>query len=377
MISTVENPTLPASRDSVESTISNARTNDLKQNRVIFFAGDVISPREKYLAPATAGFGGISRGDLKTIQHNGNLGMVYRCKFTIMRTKMIDEPKDMLDPKDIKNWETSYILSNGKLGPNGWEDVQIGGTKETSYLVYKPRYPGEEMRFALQRNEPNGEGGTVEIASLKGADYATVREAQLFFFPNWAEIERGEAKLPPTIRELEILIRSRMGAIRELPVEKQNQYASIANDIIKSCTEYRMWGLNFLKFCEDAINEAKIKGMSYSYPVKAEMILEQLEQKRKDDLVSGEHSATNSLVEEMRLDRAEKNNLEQRRLELEERKLRLEEIKAGIRNPNEMDVVPVAEEVENTVFYCGAPKANGEPCQREVEQGTKCFQHGE
>jgi len=342
MIATVENPAIPAGNESADAAISNARINDIKQTRVLFFAGDVFSATEKYRSPATMGFGGISRSDIQTIQHGGNRGIIYKCKFTTMQEKMIHENKEFLNPQDIKNWEPSYILEKGKLGPNGWEDVQVGGGKDNAYLVYKKRYPGEEMRFALEVNQPNGEGGITEIVALKGAKYPEIRQAQLFFFPEWAEIERGEASLPATLSALEAHIRSRIAAARELDPDTANRYGAIGNDMLRSCAAYRQWGLRYLKYNEDAINSAKTRGDDYSYPELAELVLVQLEQKRKDDLISGEHSSTNQLVAEMRAERAEKNDLLKRQLELEERKLRLEEIKLGIRQPNVEDVVPIA-----------------------------------
>lgn len=80
MIATVENPAIPVGSESADAIISNSRTNDLKQTRVLFFAGDVFSETEKYKSPATMGFGGISRSDLQTIQHGGNRGVIYKCK---------------------------------------------------------------------------------------------------------------------------------------------------------------------------------------------------------------------------------------------------------------------------------------------------------
>jgi hypothetical protein len=393
-VATVENPTIPAQRESVESLISNAERVAMQTSRVLFYAGDVISAIDKYDAPSTMGFGGIYRSDLRTIQHNGNLGMIYRCKFTSMKTKMIDENKAMLLPADVKNWEKSYTLSNAKLGPNGWEDMQVGVDRASAHLVYKPRYPGEEIRFALQHNEPVGERGIVEVAALRGAEYPEIRAAQLFFFPNWEQIERGETRLPDTIRALETHIRARLAATRELDNRLANQYASIANDMIKSCSEYRAWGLAYLKFIEDGINEAKINGQPYSYPLLGEMVLAQLEQKRKDDLVSGEYSGTVQLVEELRAERAEKADTERRRLELEERKVRIEEMKLGITDKVDVPPQAPAEKVEATIVLdadqyeihgtvstveprlCGAPKANGDPCTRTLMEGeTVCFQH--
>lgn len=386
MIATVENPAIPVGSESADAIISNSRTNDIKQTRVLFFAGDVFSETEKYKSPATMGFGGISRSDLQTIQHGGNRGVIYKCKLTTMQEKMIHENKEFLNPQDIKNWESSYILEKGKLGPNGWEDVQIGGTTESAYLVYKKRYPGEEIRFALEVNQPNGEGGLIEISTLKGASYPEVRQAQLFFFPNWSEVERGEASLPKLLSELEAHLRERIAVARELG---ETKYAAIGNEMLRSCAAYRQWGLRYLKFCEDAINSAKTRGEDYSYPSLAELVLFQLEQKRKDDLVSGEHSSTNQLVAEMRAERAEKNDLLKRQLELEERKLRLEEIKLGIRQPDVEDIVPSAtpeaihldEVVDETVVdtdvrLCGAETAKGTPCVRELAEGeVACRQH--
>lgn len=394
MIATINNATIPYGGESVESEISNARTQDLKKTRVLFFAMDVITPDIKYKAPASKGFGGIDRSDLKTIQHNGNLGMIYKCKFTPMRTKMIDDNREMIKPADVSSWETSYTIENGRLNPRTgqWEDVVVGGTDTTAHLIYKARYPGQELHFALTRNAPNGEGGLVEITALKGSDYREQRKWQLFFFPEWAEVERGQASLPTTLSALERHLQSIDVNQSDDPVKA----AAIRADMLKSCTEYRFWGISYLKFVEDAINEAKVKGQGYEYPALGLILLEQLEQKRKDDLVSGEFNSTQLLIEEMRAERANKDSLAQRELELRERELRIKEIELGLRKPDVMDTVPIAtpqaidldtdenapeDEVVETlpeVAYniCGKAKADGTPCQRELKEGEDaCFQH--
>jgi hypothetical protein len=109
----------------------------------------------------------------------------------------------------------------------------------------------------------------------------------------------------------------------------------------------------------------------------------------------------------MRADRAGNAEVAKKQLEIEERKLFLEEVKLGIRNPDGtlvgekaavfktanapdvpnmtalgmLDAEVNTENVDNpqvssTIELCGQPKANGEPCARELKEGeTACFQH--
>lgn len=398
MSTALANATIPADRDSVESAISNTTKADLKLNRVIFTIADTISWKEKHTESSTKGFGGVYRPELKTLKHNGNTGMIYRCKLTVMQEKMDAQNKEMLPPGDVKNWETGYVQSNSKFDPatGTWGDLEI----KSDYMVFAPRFPGHEVLRAVERSLPNGTGGIVEITALKGATRAEVNAAQAYYFPNWNAIQKGVEALPTTVREIEAHIAARLAVVsKEAPFDKVQQYAQIGREMLRSCTEYKIYGQDLVKYEENEINKAKVEGHNYPYSPLAEILLEQLEMTRKDDIATSQASSTEALVREMRADRDTNTELELRKLDIEERKLAIEEAKLGIsRVPAGVEfVAPVPAMIEtnetgDVIFQtpepiiisgqetaervCGKPKANGTPCERVLRENEEsCFQH--
>ncbi len=320
-----------------ESAVSNDRIAQMSQPRVLFFAGDDILPNEKQFNPEWKGFGGIFMPHIRTLKQTVNKGMLYRCKFTQLTMKYIDEPKDMLAPGDRSNWHTEFTKTqynpltqqNENVTVKGFQQMQM--TRESNphdrtldrmltatHTVYKQRYPDEDIREALKVNPPNGTRGVVEISALRNASLQEVMDAQLFFFPKWKEIQKGDERLPETIRELENHINRRIEAISQeiFDPTMKNTYRMIGSDMLRSCTEFRIGGMDYLKNLEDAANEAKYAGRPYSYPVKGTLFGEMLEVKRKDDLVAGDSSAVDRLARVMESNMSGQN-LEAQRLELE------------------------------------------------------------
>jgi hypothetical protein len=394
-----------------------AEIDQLSETRVVWYVGDTIRPNEKHFNPEWKGFGGVFLPQFKTLSHDGNKGMVYRCRFTSMRVKMRQEWNQMLAPGELQYWKKSYTIKNAYDPKTQTFADQVVKSPDQ---VYRPDiFPGREILAITQATPGYDLGGRVEITALRNADDREIQAAQLFFFPNWGEIIAAKAALPIKIREIENHIQERIDTIGTLPPDLQMKYRSIANDMLKGCSQYRMGGMAYLKELEDAGNEAKAKGSRYNYPELGLMILEQLEQKRKDDLIAGENSAVGDLVREMRADRVDKSNLE-------ERKLYLAEVTAGIRERDEVEEVrlgirkveqpvsgertyimgdnPTTEQVNNRFHdlghvtpgreseivdepddigamaatqprICGQPTAKGE-CQRVLRgEETACFYH--
>ena len=125
-----------------------------------------------------------------------------------MKTKMIGVPTAMLPPADRPNWRTSYVLKNGEFDPETrtWKDKLVN----PGHISFKERYPGEEIEKVTRSRPPLGEAGVVELVSLKGANEAERLEAQLFYFPDWMDIQKGKTKLLNTISAIERHIRTRL-----------------------------------------------------------------------------------------------------------------------------------------------------------------------
>lgn len=354
---------LPDDSFASETALSNDRIVQMSQPRVLFFAGDDITPGEKYTSPEWKGFGGIFLGHVRTLKQTVNKGMLYRCKFTQLTTKYIDEPRDMLAPGDRGNWVGEFTKTqfnpltqqNESVTVKGFQQMQM--TQESdrhartldrmitaTHTVYKQRYPDEDVREALKVNPPNGTRGVVEITALRNASLQEVMDAQLFFFPKWKEIQKGDERLPETIRELENHINRRVEAISSEITDPtlRSTYRMIGVDMLKSCTEFRVGGMDYLKNLEDAANEAKFSGRPYSYPVKGTLFGEMLEIKRKDDLVSGDSSAVDRLARTMEANTGNDRELRLREIELKERELALRERELGM-TPKVEPFVPTGE----------------------------------
>jgi len=348
MTGTLETTTPAMFESGVEKIKPNLTALDKQITRVIFFAGDVITDNEKYTMPSRA-FGGIDLSKYKTIKTASKKGMLYRCALTPLKPKMSEINKRMVDPVQKGNWETGYIIENGKKTEFGYEDLTV----QVDTLLYKKRYPGDEIQFILRATQPLGEGGIVEVTALKGAPDAEIRDAQYFFFPNWDEILNNPLLLPQTPAALDKYLRAKLTEANALEsITLRTKYVSIARDMIRSNTEYSNWALKYVKAIETKNNARKVKGLPYGYSAKAEMVLPQLGRSRKDDLTDDSNSATRDLVTEMRDERKSANaiaseqlELEKRKLDLEERRLAIEEAKLGLgKSPSATSPQPIVAE---------------------------------
>lgn len=343
MIGTLETATPSMFESSSEKIKPNLEKLDRRTTRVIFFAGDVIPDTEKYAMPSRA-FGGIYLGRYKTIKPASKKGMLYKCALTPLKAKMKAVNKEMIDPTQRKNWETSYIIENGKRTAIGFEDLVVSAPNS----LHKETLPGDEINFILRAAQPLGEGGIVEVTALKGATDAEIEAAQLFFFPNWNEILSNPGLLPETTKQLNAYLRGKLTETDALPDYLQTKYASIGREMLRSLAEFSNWGLKYTKVIENQISNRKTKGQpSRGYSAKAELVLPQIGRVRKDELSDDTQSSTRELVVQMSEDRkqssaiaAEQLELEKRKLDLEERRIAIEERKAGIGQPPVVETAP-------------------------------------
>lgn len=395
--------TIPQTSTPVEAAISNDIIAGLETARVIFFAGNDMSPPEQFEMPTLKAFGGKCMPQIRTLAG----GILYRCKFTALRPKMIPENYMMIAPaqREGGQWQKSY-MQDGKLikghmasNPNAPEGEFV--TQLSDHLRYRQWYPGGEIGRATERSQPNGVGGVVEIADLKGATNAEIDAVQLFFFPEWVEITQGYKSLPDTIRETEEHIKFRIKCIdTEVAPDDRQKYRRIANAMLQSCSEYRRTGTDLIQKDETAAKSAFTKGETLaSHSSVSTVVLEALEQRRKEDVTVGESSSVDRLARAMEARETNDNSLKERELALRERELAVREAELGIvASAPFTSPVPMPERPESVTttthqegdailtiatpnnivdtFKCGATKADLTACQRNVEvEGGKCFQH--
>lgn len=407
---------------SAVAPVSNKRIASLETKRVIFFAGDAVPPHEKYEMPEVKGFGGMYLPHLRTMPQGANQasrGMLYRCKLTPLTTKMKPEWKSMLSPDARETWDSEFVQTGTVAGESvertvkGFMGSDANAIKETGefkskrsdHLVYKKRYAGHDVRMATRRSLPNGVGGVVEIEALQGASDADIREAQLFFFPEWNQIVQGLEDLPELTVDLERHIRERTAQINNQgwDSEKRMQYMTISRDMLRSCTEFRRTGAQIVQTDEKAF-KAAAKDDSQGFSPISTHLLAQLNITRKEDVVTGGNDAVNRLANALEKQQPAASNpmgmTDEEMLEYLTWKLQRKVAGTPVSIPAEKeDVSPVSEiqmadtdgdgspdfgDVEDKMLeareaesrQCGRPKANGEPCERALKgDEISCFQH--
>lgn len=397
---------------------------DAQIPRVLFMAMDAITDAEKYELPFK-GFGGIHLPHIPGLRESKY--MLYRCLFTQLPAFTPVGDWDMMVPPEMRtHLARSFSQTvNGQLKTvQGFLESDMRSIKEdgvfknkrSNHLVFHKRYPGHDARKATQRTAPHGIGGTVEVTALKGASLEEIQEAQMFFFPQWDEIKTGLAELPKTAKEMEAHIHARRADIVSLPPSLQAKYQSIAQDMLKSVAEFQRHGLNTIKGDEVIYKAAFDKGETGVRNSDAsELLLAQTGTRRKSDLLSGDDSAVNRLADIIAKKELGNDEASMKALLLEERKQYTAEIVAGLRerdteeeirlgmrkaaeapvnepkiyhSPLEkaLDTIPADQWVteadtidgSTAVRTCGAVKANGEACKRELKDGeTACFQHNQ
>lgn len=358
----------------VENTLlPDDTTADLETSRVIFFAGDALTDREKYQMPAIKGAGGMYRPELKTLPYlgegNGSRGMIYKCRLTTLSKRMIPEWDNMLPPGERKHWKAGFnqtVMRDGKLVQEkivGFKESNLQEAKKgnfqtvtSGHLRYKERYPGTDIRKALQRFYPNGVGGVVEITALKGASPLAIREAQLFFFPDWKEVEAGTKELPRKIKVLEAHIKERKVAVsdQDWSLERKQKYVQIADQMLQSCALFRQSAQEAIEHDEITVKDSATKGNTIGHSHASETLLSQIDYMRKSDLITHENTSVGELAQEMREDRKARQvqadaDAETRRIEAENKRMELmiEMKKIGIdpATVNGTNVTPTAQPI--------------------------------
>lgn len=401
---------IPEVTEAVDAPISNLNIAEMETPRVLFFAMDTISDAEKRDLPFKQ-FGGIHLPNVKLLR--ATKGMLYRCQMTrLPKFAMVPDWKNMLGPHPCLPQEDSFtrtVIVNGEpqqqtvkgfleSDPNADRENGEFKNKRSNHITYHKRYAGQDCALALRRT-PFGHapGGVVELTALKGASAADVSAAQLYFFPEWKKIKAGQEALPATVKETEALIKAKRADIaNQLWAEDQKQkYYSIADDMLRSCSEFQRRALEAVRADERIVTDAATKGAGgqVHHSTISDQYLEQTGSRRKEDVLTGQVNDVATLTQEMREDRQAKAEAEAKRLNLEERRQYLEEVKAGFRERDEAEEIRlgmkpaktytenirsenvVTETVTNGMKLCGKPTANG-TCGREIDAlADACWQH--
>lgn len=335
-------------REITNSPVVNNEFADLETSRVLFMAMDGITDAEKYELPYKA-FGGMYMPHIAGLRESRY--MLYRCKFTQLPSftpvgdwEMMVAPEQRqhlsrsftqtinVDGKEVQKVVTGFLESDANYIKENGEFKQ----KRSSHLLFHKRFPGNDVRKATQRSVPNGVGGVVELTALKGADAATIDQAQRFFFPNWTEIAKGYDALPTTVQGMLDHIESRIKAIDTVEDnELRKMYRSIGQDMLRSVNEFQRHSLNVVKSDEVAFKVAFEKGHTEVRNSDiSEILLSQTGTRRKTDLLAGDDSAVSRLASIIEKRESGGDEIARKSLELQERQLFLEEVKLGIRNPD-------------------------------------------
>ncbi len=350
--------TIPTNTEIIDAPKSNANIAELEATRVLFFAHDTISDREKREAPFKK-FGGIHLPQVPALRQLK--GMLYRCQFTLFpKYTMVGDNKEMLGPFASRDHEDSFVrtvIENGEakeqvvrgfLGSDANPELKENGefrNRRSDHIVYRRRYAAQDAALAKRRTPfGNAPGGVTEITALKGSTKAEVDEAQLFFFPAWHDIIAGRAELPnDTAKDFQAYVNGRKALINNMPwdVEKKNKYHSIVEDMLTSSTEYTRHAVDMVRSDEIVVKDATTRGAAgiVRHSPITEKYLEQTSTRRKEDVLTGQVNDVATLTAEMRADRQASVEVEAKKLLLEERKQYVIETQAGYRERDEAEEI--------------------------------------
>lgn len=257
--------------------------------RFVFFAGDHIPTAEKYLIPSRF-MGGVELDMFLTLKETGKElyarpdlyntgGMLYRCAIHQLKTHYLPVNPNMVAPADrdpdAGKFVPGYVKQNGRRNHDTgvYEDVTVTGQ------LYRPFYPGDEIEGLVRPSIGLRPGGIVEISALRGKGWQEQIEAQLHYFPNWEALQVAKEAYPRTLRELRDQIAGRMAGAS---VEMQ----SVGRDMLRSCDEFRLWGLRYLKAWRQIVKFAdnNVDSPLQGYNDLCEMLFDLLTVNREDTL---------------------------------------------------------------------------------------------
>lgn len=194
--------------------------------RLVFFCGNVLEGTER----------GIRLKQYETLRNRH--GLIEQCKFIRLETATSWESRQFLPPVIGDEWQ-----------PHPTE----------KHLVGKPRYAADDVkRMIVPENPPENYGvrGIIEIEPMRGCENGTVVMANMVFFPNGEKFD--------TLRELESHIANTIVNLpNNISLSRRVFYRQIGIELLRSCDEYRAWGLEYVKSI--AAKQISIKDAEYQY----------------------------------------------------------------------------------------------------------------
>lgn len=240
-----------------------------KRMKTVFFCGDVLTLRQKQAAMFR--LGGRIYSEVKTVPNN----FVNRCAITALEQGMNSQHKNLIDPKEHKNYVQSYIKRNVWNPMRGrFEDVEVGKSGASADLLFRPVYPVQELGQIANRGD-----GTVPVPNLEDAE--DIKEAQLHYFPEWVKFVTNQTLLPDVLRDLEDQINDRRAHARSESLRE------VGDALLNSCAQYRLWGKEYVDYQTNLIDEAKkFPGVNQRYDEISERLFVALEITRQDSLIT-------------------------------------------------------------------------------------------
>lgn len=202
------------------------------------------------------------------------------------------------------------------------EILDRGGIVTESTEVRRMAYPWDSLRSLLA--EHNVRKGIVEITALEGVewDLRIAQELQLYFFPNWAEIEAGRAAIPFTVREFIAHIESRLGGSHDTAIQ------AVGAAYLESASRFKVYAEEVVQKTKDLAQRGALEsGYVMTVSALARHLAAQVEmsvEAKQTVVFQGAGTAASAGVSDAEI------ALRNREMAIEEEKLRIERIKLGI-----------------------------------------------
>jgi hypothetical protein len=240
----------------------------------VFFAGDMIGDEVKAQNPGWNA-GGNLYPQWATL--NYRLGYVRQCEITALRQAMVPENPMMVHPDKREFKVGKYLVHEG-------ESVTVGGDNG---MLHTPIYPVDEVDRLT--------GQTDGIVRMPCKSATEALQAQMFLFPNWADIDRGYDKegnvvaLPPRLTQLKAYFELRYKAALS-PFQQD-----VARAAMKSCDELVTWCQRHVKWANDNYESMRTKGHTWSYGADAEQAFKMTGLQRRDQLLQEQATKADDL----------------------------------------------------------------------------------
>lgn len=234
----------------------------------VLYVGDILTTRQKQAPANRLGGKQFPLQDFRTVPNS----VLQQCSITRLRKAFRSVHKNMVDKEKWEGYIPSYTLKNQwNPAKSQYEDVVVG--KEG--LLYKPIRPIHELgRIAGQQN---GAVALDEAAGINSGD--DIKEAQLFYFPNWYKIVAQEETLFERLSELQDHIETRRA------LAHSNEMRAIGDAYLLAISDYFDWGKAYVDFQTNVIKETEKFPGGARYDEVAERLFRVLGLQREDKLI--------------------------------------------------------------------------------------------